>query len=270
MGIFSEKKIAIVFKPQISEAQKVLEALEKILAAQKISYESFSIDCPKHGFDFVFVIGGDGTLLRAARFFAKEKTPVFGFNLGKLGFLAQSKVSELEQTVKKIINLEFKTEDRLMLVSNNDILALNEFVIRGTSATKTSRFCLSINEKFVCEYLADGLIISTPTGSTAYGLSAGGAILHPEIEAISVVPICPHTLTARPLIVPANEMIKVSTCDINPNLTLISDGQGTFENITEIKIQKCNFKAKLAFLEENDFYSVLREKLQWGVAPKSN
>lgn len=269
MGKFSDKKIAIVYKPQINEAQKVLGALEKILIGQNLSCESFSIECPKHGFDFVFVIGGDGTLLKAARFFAKEKTPVFGFNLGKLGFLAQSKVSELEKTVKKIIDSGFKTQDRLMLVSNNDILALNDFVIRGTSATKTSRFCLSINDKFLCEYLADGLIISTPTGSTAYGLSAGGAILHPEVEAISIVPICPHTLNARPLIVPAGETIKVSTCDINPNLTLISDGQGIFENITEIKIQKCDFKAKLAFLEENDFYSVLREKLQWGIAPKN-
>lgn len=265
---FLNKKLAIVYNPKIKNAVETLKFLESILLSKDLSYESFTIEELKGGFDFVFVIGGDGTLLRAARFYSHELTPVFGINLGRLGFLAQSKECALSDAVNKILKGEYKIDDRLMLISDTGMLALNDFVIKGASYSRTSRFYLSINDKFVCDYLADGLIISTPTGSTAYGLSAGGPVLAPSLDAIVIVPICPHTLTARPLVVPANEKITVSTCDVCPNFLVVSDGQNQYEIDTQIDIRKSEFSAKLVFLDINDFYSVLRDKLHWGVAPK--
>lgn len=265
---FINKKFGIAYNPLVKNSSEVLQTLEDLLTSKNLHFERFSIDSMKTGTDFVFVVGGDGTLLKAARFYAKELTPVFGINLGRLGFLSQTKESELSKSVEKILNNEYKIEDRLMLISDGGVLALNDFVIKGASASRTSRFYLSINEKFVCDYLADGLIVSTPTGSTAYGLSAGGPVLSPKLNAIVIVPICPHTLTARPLVIPADEKITISTCETCTSFVVVADGQDSFTVDTKIEIEKSKFNAKLALLDDNEFYSVLRNKLHWGVAPK--
>ena len=267
-NFFADKKLGIVYNPIVKNSSEVLKDLEALLMAKKLHFEKFTIDSMKCGVDFVFVIGGDGTLLKAARFYSKEFTPVFGINLGRLGFLSQTNESELAQSVEKILNSQYKIEDRLMLISNDEVLALNDFVIKGASASRTSRFYLSIDDKFVCDYLADGLIISTPTGSTAYGLSAGGPVLSPSLNAITIVPICPHTLTARPLVIPSNEKITISTCDACTSFVVIVDGQDTFNVNSKIEITKSKFCAKLALLNDNEFYSVLKNKLHWGIAPK--
>lgn len=260
-------KFSIVYNPIVKNSTEVLEKLEKILTKKGLDYNKFSIDNLKSGSDFVFVIGGDGTLLKTARFYSKYSTPVFGINLGRLGFLAQTSAEDIEKSVEKILKGKYRVENRLMLIGNDKTFALNDFVIKGASASRTSRFYLSINSKFVCDYLADGLIVATPTGSTAYGLSAGGPILSPSLDALAIIPICPHTLTARPLVIPANEKITISTSDACTNFSVVADGQ-EFQNVTsKIIIQKTDFYAKLALLEE-DFYSVLRKKLDWGVAPK--
>ena len=146
-------------------------------------------------------------------------------------------------------------------------------MIKGDSFSRTSRLYLSINGKPVCDYLADGIIIATPTGSTAYTLSAGGPVIYPGMEAIVIVPICPHTLTARPLVVPSNEKIDISSCESCTGMKLSADGQKTIDirqNQT-VTIEKSRKTAKLVVLkrENNGFYSVLREKLQWGVAPRA-
>lgn len=267
-NFFFNKKLGIAYNPIVKGSSETLSVLKKLLSAQNLYFEEFTIDNLKGAFDFVFVIGGDGTLLKTARFYSKEFTPVFGINLGRLGFLSQTKENELEDSLKKILNSHYKIEDRLMLISNDGILALNDFVIRGSSASRTSRFYLSIDGKFVCDYLADGLIVSTPTGSTAYGLSAGGPVLSPQLDAIAIVPICPHTLTARPLVVPSNEKITVSTCDACTSFVVVADGQDSYNVNSKIEIEKSKFSAKLALLDDNEFYSVLRNKLHWGVAPK--
>ncbi len=267
---FIDKKIGIVNNPIVKNSKEVLSCLEKLLESHNVKYEAYSIDSLKSEKDFVFVIGGDGTLLKTARFYAKHNTPVFGINLGRLGFLAQTNIEELESSINKIINNKYRIEDRLMLSGNSDRYALNDFVIKGPSASRTSRFYLSINSKFVCDYLADGLIITTPTGSTAYGLSAGGPVLSPSLDAFAIIPICPHTLTSRPLVIPANEEITVSTTDSCTNFIVAVDGQ-EFENIpTKFIIKKAPYNAKLALLDDNEFYSVLRNKLNWGVAPKAH
>jgi NAD+ kinase len=265
---FLTKKIGIVYNAEIKNSLEVLITLENLLRDKGVAFESFTMFEMKSGVDFVFVIGGDGTLLKVAKFYSKYFTPVFGINLGRLGFLAQSKESGIEFSIEKILNNQYKIEDRLMLTSNDGIVALNDFVIKGTSTSRTSRFYLSINGKFVCDYLADGLIISTPTGSTAYGLSAGGPVLAPSLDAIVIVPICPHTLTARPLVVPSGEKITITTCDNCPDFIVVPDGQDSYNVKTAIEIQKSQFSAKLALLGEDEFYTVLRDKLHWGISPK--
>ncbi|MCQ2789646.1 MAG: NAD(+)/NADH kinase, partial [bacterium] len=263
------KNFGIVYNPIVKNSEDVATALTEVLVSRNLSFTKFSIDSLKTDVDFVFVIGGDGTLLSSARFYSKYSIPVFGVNLGRLGFLAQVSVEELEAAVDAIINDKCVVEDRLMLTASEDLLALNDFVIRGVSSYRTSRFYLNINSKFVCDYLADGIIIATPTGSTAYGLSAGGPILAPQLDVVAIIPICPHTLTARPLVVPATEKISVTISDSGQKFNVVADGQYQKTLSKKIDIQKSQFQAKLALVtENNDFYSVLRKKLNWGVAPR--
>lgn len=258
-------KLAIVINNNVKNTKKVLSKLEKELEKNLLNYEILDIDNLKDGYDFVCVIGGDGTILKAARFYANYDTPILGINLGRLGFLSQSGTSEIEKVVQLIKNKSYKVQERIMLKSG-DYTALNDFVIKGCSCTRTSKFSLKINNKFVCDYIADGIIISTPTGSTAYGLSAGGPILCPDIECLVIVPICPHTLTARPLVIPCSEKITINSID--EPLTVAIDGQEQSGTISEFNIEISPKKAKLAFLGDDDFYSILRNKLHWGLSPR--
>ena len=255
-------RINVVFNKQILGYQNALEALEKALIDNKVEFKTFDIDKLEQFGNFTFVIGGDGTLLKCARFYAGS--PVLGINLGRLGFLAQAGVEEIEKAVKAVIDGKYSTEERLMLASD-DAIALNDFVIKGSMTSRTSKFYLEINDKFVCDYIADGLIIATPTGSTAYGLSAGGPVLYPTLDALVIVPICPHTLNARPLVVPIGETIKVKTSD--KLLSVAVDGFDATANVKEISIKTSHKKAVLAFLNDDGFYSVLRNKLHWGISP---
>lgn len=265
----SFKNTAIVYNEDVCESFAVAKVARNVMSSHNLSSEIVSSD-KKVKADFVITIGGDGTLLKAARLYSG--LPVFGINLGRLGFLAQAKPDEIEMAVEKLINGEYTIQNRMMLEAvNEEITALNDIVIKGDSFSRTSRLYLSINSKPVCDYLADGIIISTPTGSTAYTLSAGGPVIYPSMEAIVVVPICPHTLTARPLVIPSDETIEISSCESCTGMKLSADGQNTI-NIKQnqtVTIKKSNKTAKLVILnnENNGFYGVLREKLQWGVAP---
>lgn len=256
-------RINVVYNNQIGGCADVLARLEEELITRKVEFQTFDIDSLKEFGDFTIVIGGDGTLLKAARFYTSA--PVLGINLGRLGFLSQAGVSEIESVVDKVLEGSYSTEERLMLESGKS-LALNDFVIKGCKTSRTSKFYLEINGKFVCDYIADGLIISTPTGSTAYGLSAGGPVLYPTLDALVIVPICPHTLNARPLVVPSGETIKVKTSD--KLLSVAADGFEEAECVKEIAIKSSKHKATLAFLNDDSFYSVLRNKLHWGISPE--
>jgi len=259
------KKYAICYNPEMNHSVEVKDTLSQILAAYSAEYEVLEIEELASGFDFAFVIGGDGTILKAARFYSDFKTPVLGVNLGRLGFLSQTTPANLDSTVRKIINGEYKVERRMML-SAGGYSALNDFVVKGGLTGRTSRFALRINGKLVCEYLADGIIISTPTGSTAYGMAAGGPVLAPEMEAITIVPICPHTFSARPIVVCANDEIRIVPCP-NNEYTVAVDGQVMFNLSGDLVITKPDKKAYLALLPDNDFYSILRTKLHWGISP---
>ena len=273
MEKLSFKHISIIYNEDVPESLEIANFTKNSLEKRGIKSQT----TPSTKFDkessFVITIGGDGTLLKAARFYAPMDTPIFGINLGRLGFLAQANIDEIDFAIDSLINEKYKIQSRMMLSAcEGKILALNDIVIKGDTFSRTSKLFLSINGKVVCDYLADGIIISTPTGSTAYTLSAGGPVISPELESIVIVPICPHTLTSRPLVIPAEEKIEISGRINCSNLKISADGQNTLDiNANDsIIIQKSNTKAKLVILEKenNEFYSILRKKLQWGVAPE--
>lgn len=258
-------KINVVYNKHIENYTEILSKVEESLIENKAEFKTFELDFMKNFGEFTLVIGGDGTFLKAARFYSQWKVPVMGINIGRLGFLAQQ--ASVDDVIESIINNEFYTEERMML-SSIDKLALNDFVIKGCDLSRTSKFFLEINDKEVCDYIADGLVISTPTGSTAYGLSAGGPVVYPTMEAIAIVPICPHTLNARPLVVPSTEKITIKTGD--KLLSVSIDGFETTNCVEKITIMSAPQKAVLAFLKEDRFYSVLRNKLHWGMSPEVN
>ena len=259
-------KIAIVANKNIEKTKDVIEKLEAAINESDIQYDVLDIDSLQSGYDFVFVVGGDGTMLKTSRFYSEYDTPVMGINLGRLGFLSLVAPCDIDKLVDIVRHKKYEIQNRIMLKSEN-LTALNDFVIKGHSPNRTSKFNLYINNKLVSDYIADGLIISTPTGSTAYGLSAGGPILSPEIEAVVIVPICAHTMTARPLVVPCSEKILVETVD--ESLDLYCDGQESLLNVQKVEIVLSQYRAKLAFPKNDEFYSVLRNKLHWGVSPVS-
>ena len=256
-------KINVVFNKHIENYSEVLSSIESALIETNTEFKTFELDWMENWGDFTIVIGGDGTLLKAARFYSEWHIPVLGLNLGRLGFLSQGICGEIKPILESITNGDYFTEERLMLTSI-DKVALNDFVIKGCNSSRTSKFYLEINGKEVCDYIADGLIIATPTGSTAYGLSAGGPVVYPTMDAIVIVPICPHTLNARPLVVPSDEVITVKTSD--KLLSVAIDGFETEKCVEKITIKTAERKAKLAFLKQGRFYEVLRDKLHWGIS----
>lgn len=259
-------RFAICYNKTIEHSTEVMSELSGVLGASGCTLEILDIDNLKAGFDFVFVIGGDGTILKAARFYSKTATPIFGINLGRLGFLSQSSKEDIRASVEKILDRKYRVEERIMLQSG-ERLALNDFVVKGTTTGRTSKFSLRINDKFVCDYLADGIIVTTPTGSTAYGLSAGGPVISPKLNAFVIVPICAHTLTSRPIVIPDDEVITICSDKDLTNYVASTDGQEFYEFSNEIEIKKSVYSARLALLEDVEFYSVLRNKLYWGISP---
>ncbi|MFH0702572.1 MAG: NAD(+)/NADH kinase [bacterium] len=276
-------KIGIIYNIEHNKAVEVVEKLENILNTYGLYCVKKLITPGKHenfdkDIDLSIVVGGDGTFLGAARYYAPLNIPLFGINIGRLGFLAQLNPENMESGIQKLIDGKFKIEERLMIKASNNQenpdfynTALNDIVIKGGSISRTAQLFLYINNKHVCDYVADGLIVSTPTGSTAYTLSAGGPVVMPELEAMVIVPICPHSLTTRPIVIPADEKIMVKIKTDSDSIYLTADGQ---ENIKikssdNIYIKQNEHKAKLILLEKenNGFYGILREKLHWGVVP---
>lgn len=223
---------------------------------------------------FVITIGGDGTFLATARFYSNFNTPILGINAGHLGFLAQLRENQIKLGLQKILDGDFMIDDRVMVqaLTKSGILlnALNDIVIKGGEISRASKLSLLINDNHVCDYVADGLIISTPTGSTAYNLSAKGPIISPKVEALTITPICPHSLSIRPLVIPVNEKIEIKTENNRDLIYMTIDGQVNkkLEKDESVFISKSNNSAKLVLIntENNNFYNVLKEKLNWGIA----
>lgn len=261
----SFKKIGIIYNQDIQEAKNIAQEILKKIENAIL----FSISEPNFDVDLVIAIGGDGTFLKASRIYCDKNIPMIGFNVGRLGYLAQAKPDEIEDVIKKLNSNDYKIENRLMLKSNNKT-ALNDIVVKGINCTRTSTLDLYINDKKLCSYVADGLIIATPTGSTAYSLSAGGPIVSPDLDCLLIIPICPHTLNTRPIVVPSGEKIVIKNHEQNQKLNVSFDGQEDITVDNEIKIEKNENFAKLLILnqQKDKFYDILKEKLHWSISPK--
>ncbi|HHN65981.1 MAG TPA: NAD(+) kinase [Nitrospirae bacterium] len=224
--------------------------------------------------DVLIVLGGDGTMLSAARLVAEKGIPILGINLGGLGFITEVNRSEVFSAMETMLKGECSVEERMMLEADiirhgetiGSYTVLNDVVITKGALARIIDLETFIDHTYVTTYKADGLIISTPTGSTAYNLSAGGPIIHPSLNCIVITPICPHTLTNRPIVVSEGSLIEISMLSESEDVFLTLDGQVGFSlkksDIVEVK--KSPHKTRLLIPCERDYFKILREKLKWG------
>ena len=223
--------------------------------------------------DFILVLGGDGTFLSCARSVRDQDTPILGIHLGDLGFLAKVTLDDIFQRLDQVVTGDFLVEKRSMLKAsinkkekNFIFYGLNDFVV---SSGESHRMLISevfVNESRVSEYRSDGVIVSTPTGSTAYSLSSGGPIIAPNVESFVITPISAHSLTSRPLVVSNKSEIRIKFSNYNQNITLITDGQ-LHESVNPnhvVTITNSNFEIGLIDFKDGDYFQTLRTKMGWG------
>ena len=224
--------------------------------------------------DFGIVLGGDGTVLAACRQVAPCGIPLLTINTGHMGFLTETFVNNIPEAIEKLIAQDYEIEERLMLavrVFREDVLlwealCLNEMVIHREPLTSMCHFEIQIGNHAPIDIAADGVIVSTPTGSTAYSLSAGGPVVAPGIPALQLIPICPHSLASRALVFSDTECVKVFPATPNP-MVMVVDGNGGCYIFPEdrIQIEKATYSARFIRLQSPEFFRVLREKLGWGL-----
>jgi len=224
--------------------------------------------------DAVVSVGGDGTFLSVARMSGFSEKPIVGVNLGGLGFLTDISPEHLEERLEKILHGDYATISRMVLEAYvlrggsevHRFKALNDVFINRVNMPKLTSISAWCGEAFITDFFADGIIIATPSGSTAYSLSAGGPIVEPSVQAFLLTPICPHSLTERPLILPADLQIKLVVNDKNPDLLLTADGLESFNlhSGDEVIVSYSGVRKNLIQLAEKSYFSLLREKLGWG------
>ena len=226
------------------------------------------------GCDLVIVLGGDGTLLAAARAIGRRETPLFPVNLGGLGFLTAITIDELYPELERALRGEHRIAKRKLLatevVRGGQVVAayeaLNDAVLTKAAIARMIDLDAHVDQQFVCAYKADGLIISTPTGSTAYSLSAGGPIIFPSVPAICITPICPHMLTNRPVLVPETSVIRVISRAPDESVFLTIDGQvgNPIREGDTLVCRSSDYTLRLVRPPHMMFFDVLRQKLKWG------
>lgn len=220
--------------------------------------------------DFVIAIGGDGTILSVARMVGELQVPILGINLGKLGFLAEVTIDEMKNCIEEIIQHNYIIEDRMVLsasIKNRKgvYYGLNDIVIDRGAYKRVIELETYVNNQYLVTYAADGLIVTTPTGSTAYSLAVGGPVVAPGTDVIMITPIAAHTLTARPLIVPDNSVIKVkSRTKVKIHLTADGQDEVFLNSPCEITIKKAAHSIKLIKQKKLSYFELLRAKLLWG------
>lgn len=286
-GFKKAKNIGIVVKIGNEKAIKLADELaewllekgykvfgETLLADDSRHLESVPPEKLKDKIDMLLILGGDGTMLYGARLLAGEKIPLLGINLGGLGFLTAAPAGEVYTALEKFTEGELGVEDRMMLdvevVRNNEVIAeykaLNDVVIKANIARL---ICLdvAVDKEFVAKYRADGLIVATPSGSTAYSLSADGPILYPTIDSIILAPICPFNLTKRPVVVPDWMPVSILVNEDQPSMLLTLDGQldMPLAGLDEVRIKKSKDSFYLIKYEGKSFFEILRERLMWEV-----
>ena len=222
--------------------------------------------------DFLLCLGGDGTLISGVRIFSNPSVPVLGVHLGGLGFLAQITPEVLIDKLESVKKEEFKIQDRLVLsakISNNDnsFFAVNDFVVQNETSFRVTSLSLHIDNQHVSDYKSDGIIISTPTGSTAYSLSSGGPIVQPDVFSIIITPIAPHSLTSRPLVLPSDVEVEFRfNEESEDNLKLIVDGQNiiNFTKDSTVKLSQAKHHLRFITFTDYNYYETLKNKMIWG------
>ena len=226
--------------------------------------------------DIVVVFGGDGTLLNAARKYLNYDIPILGINMGNVGFLTDISTDNFEKTIKEVLDGNYKIEERNLVSAkfgNNHLYGLNEVVIHSGAYAQLMRYRLNVNDRVVYEQRSDGLIIATPTGSTAYALSAGGPIIHPSLDVWTILPMLPQSLSSRPFVISTDEKVEMDLFDgPNENAKICVDGQDDIDIPygEKILISKMEKTLKLVHPNDNDFFEACREKLGWSLNISKN
>jgi NAD+ kinase len=273
------ENIGVVLKPNSPELKDAFLKVEKLFldknidlileksSAQMISQNGLDFDLMCQKSDFLISIGGDGTLLGVVRKSFKYNLPVLGINLGTLGFLTDLKLEDLPSFIEDLLINDYKIEPRMMIeaqIGDKKFIAFNDIVISRKNLSSMLEIKAKIDKKEFNTYYGDGLIVSTPSGSTAYNLSVGGPIVYPLTNAFIITPVAAHSLTQRPIVVPADFEIEFKTP--SDEATVIVDGQDLYDlkqnEIVNIKISKKS--AKMLYRTKRDFFKVLSEKLRWG------
>ena len=275
------KSVGIVLKPGAPELKELYKKIRKLFekegiktyldlaSAQMIKEQGIPFDemCKKS--DILVSVGGDGTLISVARRSYRYHKPILGVNVGTLGFLTDINPDNLESFIKKLKKDEFRIDERMMielsiLGKRDNIVAFNDIVFTRPAVSKMIEIDVKEGDKLVNSYYGDGLIVSTPTGSTAYNLSAGGPVVYPLTNAFIFTPICPHSLTQRPLILPSEFELEIKTN--SKTALIVVDGQDMYEFTPDdsVIIKKAKVGAKLIHRKERNYFDVLREKLNWG------
>lgn len=276
-------KVLLLVNERKPLAFDYLEEIKVFLDERNIGYDIFSFSgAPAQPhideYHLAITLGGDGTVLFAARILSPHSIPIFPINLGSLGFIAEVMREEWRENLAAYIDGKLGITERLMLkmqvIRRDEEIAsfsgLNDFVVSSSGISKLVQLELFLEDLAIGSYRADGVIISSPTGSTAYSAAAGGPILHPEMDAIIVNPICPFTLSHRPLVFPATRTIEIRVLeDQRTSLNLTVDGQQSFplEPGDRMTVRHAPYKALLATSLKHNFYDVLREKLNWSGGP---
>ncbi len=269
LGDLSKKKI----RETITELEPLFHKISHLSVIDISDEDKLKNVCA----DLAFVFGGDGTILSASRKLNDKQIPLIGVHLGKFGFLAELTSQDINDSLEKICAGEYVVSQRMLLVckvirSNqviSETVGLNDAVISRTSLSRLVSIKLYVNGKTVTTYSCDGLIVSTPAGTTAHSLSAGGPIVTPEMEAFAITPICPHTLSNRPLVVSGGSKIEMEQISESKGVGLTVDGQVYFDvNVGDrVVIEKAEKKLQLIDTQTRTFYDVLREKLNWRGQP---
>ncbi len=281
-------RVAIVCKPLKEELTRLLPGLiewlrsrgyEPMLDEEAGKYTAAAPVTPRAQMPactpgLVIVLGGDGTLLSVARIFAATGTPILSVNLGFLGFLTEVRLADLYATLEGWCTNCYDRDERAMLHAelwrdgklHSSFEALNDVVVSKGDIARMGEFAVELDGKKVAGFRADGVIVSTPTGSTAYTLAANGPILTPDVDALVVTPICPHLLTLRPIVVRGDACLTVRVVGIPTTALLTVDGQQAFELLRgdEVRCQRSVHTVTLVRLSEGSFFEALRSKLSWG------
>jgi len=258
----SEKFEYVRFTEELSEV--IDTDSERVISTDKFE---------KDQFDFLISVGGDGTILESVRKVGRSEIPIFGVNAGRMGFLASTPQEDLDGALDRLINGKFFVAKRSMIqakttdnIFGDENYALNEIGVHKNATSSMIIVHTYLDDFFLNSYWADGLIISTPTGSTGYSLSVGGPIVSPITENLIITPIAPHNLNVRPLVIDENRVIKLKVEATEPNFLISLDSQSrSVKQSTTLEISKADFRVGLIRFEKHDYFDTLRNKLMWGL-----